>query len=147
MKKSILEYMLKHPEQQEKFDLHISFKKIKDYGEEKINRISEGYDNWKTNFKHNKEIMKKTYLIFGEDLNKVLKYYEENIGKSTYLKIPENEWDTLPIKLFVDKQKYKLEEQNKLITQDWRSFIEEIIRQDKSNFDNFICYRANEISN
>ena len=47
MKTSILDYILKHPEQKEKLNIPISFRRIKEYAEEQVQRPSDGDYEWK----------------------------------------------------------------------------------------------------
>ena len=42
--------MLKHPEQREKLKIPISFNKLKEYSEAKVERPSDNNISWKSNF-------------------------------------------------------------------------------------------------
>ena len=60
MKTSILDYILKHPEQKEKLNIPISFRRIKEYAEEQVQRPSDGDYEWKMNW-NKKRIIYQTY--------------------------------------------------------------------------------------
>ena len=68
MKTSILDYILKHPEQKEKLNIQTSFRRIKEYAEEKVTRPSDDDYDWKMNWNKNKISISNNLYIMCEKM-------------------------------------------------------------------------------
>lgn len=142
MKTSILDYILKHPEQREKLSIPVQFRKIKEYAEEKVTRPSDGNADWKTSWNRNKLTISNNLYIMCENITKILKYFEKTLKDTSYLDIDEHDitWSTLKLTNFVDNQRSKLEAQKQIVNEDWRKYVENILKENKIYKDQLILY-------
>jgi hypothetical protein len=139
MKKSILDYILKHPEQREKLGIPISFRKMKEYAEENIVRPSDENLDWKRTFNHSKIKLSANLMLLSENLTKIKKYFVNIVQKTNYILIP-NSWTTSGLTVFVDTQKINLDEEKKIVNEDWRKFIELTLKENVLYKDQMIIY-------
>lgn len=139
IKKSIIDYMLKHPDQREKLNIPISFRKLKEYSEAKVTRLSDNNLQWKTNWNSSKIKISSNLMIITDNVTKILKYYMQTIKNSQFLIIP-NTYNTMSLSGFVEMQKNKLEEQRKLINEDWKKYVENVLKENKIYKDQLFIY-------
>ena len=91
MKTSILDYILKHPEQREKLSIPIQFRRIKEYAEEQVTRPSDGDVEWKASWNRNKLTISNNLYIMCENVTKILKYFVKNLKDTSYIDLNEND--------------------------------------------------------
>jgi hypothetical protein len=139
IKTSILDYILKHPEQREKLGIHIGFRKIKEYSEEIILRPSEDNREWKRNFNNSKIKLAANLMLTSENVTKIKKYFVNVIQKTNYILIPKS-WTTNGLTVFIDTQKINLDEEKRLVNDDWRKFIEITLKENVLYKDQMIIY-------
>lgn len=139
MKKSIIDYMLKHPEQREKLKVSIPFRKIKEYAEANVIRPSDNNLAWKTNWNISKLKISNNLMIMSENITKILKYYSSNLKNTTYLSIPQP-YVTMNLNAFIEMQKNKLDEQRKVIGEEWKKYVEMTLKENKIYKDQLIIY-------
>lgn len=139
MKKSIIDYMLKHPEQREKLGVSIPFRKTKEYSEARISRPSDNNVNWKSNWNISKLKISSNLMIMSDNITKILKYYSQNLKNTLYLTIPSN-YQTMSLSGFIEMQKNKLEEQRKIIGEDWKKYVENLLKENKIYKDQLFIY-------
>jgi hypothetical protein len=139
MRKSIIDYMLKHPEQRQKLLIPITFRKIKEYGEEKINRPSDNNGEWKRKWMSSRLKIANSLMIMGDNVVKINKHYNKVLKSSSFFELPRN-WNTVNITIFHDTQKAKIEQQSKVITEDWKKAIEKIIKECTITKDQLMIY-------
>lgn len=139
VKKSIIDYMLKHPEQREKLGISTVFRKIKEYSEAKVSRPSDNNKQWKSNFNASKLRISSNLMIMTDNIAKILKYYSTNLKKTCYLVIPQA-YITMSLSSFIEMQKNKIEEQKKIINEDWKKYVELVLKENKINKDQLIFY-------
>lgn len=139
MKQSILDYLLKHPEQREKLGIAVSFKKFKEYAQETIVRPSDDSTEWKKNFNLSKIKISSNLMMMSQNVTKIKKFYVENMQKTSYLDIPTN-WKSYSLSSFIDNQRARLEDQKKRVNEEWRKFIETTLKENKLYKDQLILY-------
>jgi hypothetical protein len=139
MKKSILDYILKHPEQREKLGIPVSFRKIKEYAQESIVRPSDENLDWKRTFNHSKIKLSANLMLTSENVTKIKKYFVNIVQKTNYILIP-NSWTTSGLTVFIDTQKINLDEEKKIVNEDWRKFIELTLKENVLYKDQMIIY-------
>lgn len=139
MKQSIVDYILKHPEQREKLGIPISFKKTKEYAEAYINRPSDENWEWKKNWNFAKIRISNNLMIMGENITKIKKYFVKNLSATSYLDLPPN-YITYSLNSFIDNQKAKIDDQKKIINEDWKKFVEAALKENKLYKDQMIIY-------
>jgi len=139
MKQSILDYILKHPEQREKLSIPVSFRKMKEYAHEVIIRPSDDNLDWKKNIHLSKIRISNNLMLMCENVTKIKKYYIDNVRKTEYLDIP-NHWGAFSLSSFIDNQRMKIEDEKKLVNEEWKKFIEMTLRENKLYKDQLILY-------
>ena len=139
IKKSIIDYMLKHPEQREKLGVPISFRKIKEYAEAKISRPSDNNTGWKSNFSIAKIKISSNLMLMSDNITKILKYYIQHLKNTTFLTIPNN-YQTMSLNGFIENQKSKVDEVKKIITEDWKKYVENVLKENKIYKDQLFIY-------
>jgi hypothetical protein len=139
MKQSIIDYILKHPEQREKLRIPISFRKTKEYAEDRINRPSDENWEWKKNWNFAKIRISNNLMIMGENITKIQKYFVKNLNGTSYLDLPPN-YVTYSLNSFIDNQKAKIDDQKKIINEDWKEFVENALKENKLYKDQMIIY-------
>ena len=143
MKTSILDYILKHPEQRQKLNIPISFRRIKEYAEEKITRPSDDDIQWKTKFQRNKLSISNNLYIMCENATKIMSYFQKNLIQTSYINLNEVtgiNWPTVKLNKFVENQQNQLEEEKNLVNENWRKFVENILKENKIYKDQLILY-------
>ena len=144
IKTSILDYILKHPEQKLKLNIPIDFKRIIEYGEKKISRPSDDDYQWKSNFQKNKLLISNNLFIMCENAIKIMNYFQHNLLQSSYVNlndfIDNNNWPTLKLNKFIENQKNQLEEEKNLVNENWRKFVENTLKENKIYKDQLILY-------
>ena len=142
MKTSILDYILKHPEQREKLSIPIQFRRIKEYAEEQVTRPSDGDVEWKTSWNRNKLTISNNLYIMCENVTKILKYFVKNLKDTSYIDLNENDtaWGTLKLSNFVENQRAKLEAEKQIVNDEWRKYVENILKENKIYKDQLILY-------
>lgn len=139
MKQSIIDYILKHPEQREKLRIPISFKKIKEYAEDRINRPSDENWEWKKNWNFSKIRISNNLMVIGENITKIQKYFIKNLSPTSYLDLPPN-YITYSLNSFIDNQKAKIDDQKKIVNEEWKEFVENALKENKLYKDQMIIY-------
>lgn len=139
MKQSIMDYILKHPEQREKLGIPVCFRKIKEYAEEKIVRPSDENWEWKKNWNISKIRISNNLMIMSENITKIQKYFVTNLSQSSYLDLPQH-YITYSLSSFIDNQKAKIEDQKKIVNEDWKKYIESTLKENKLYKDQMIIY-------
>ncbi len=139
MKTSIIDYMLKHPEQRIKLMIPVGFRKIKEYGEQRVSRPSDNNKEWKKKFISSKIKIANSLMIVSDNIVKVNKYYNSKNKKCSFFELPNN-WHTVGLNVFIDIQKNKIDNQIKFIRENWKSDIEKIIKQIKLPRDQLEIY-------
>jgi hypothetical protein len=139
IKKAILDYILKHPEQKHRFKIPISFRSIPEYGNCRVSRKSDDNWDWKRAYNLSKVRISNNLMIMGLNITKILKYFKKNISTKRYLEIPKG-WDTEKLLVFIENQKAKIEEHKKLVAEDWKKSIETILKENKVFKDQLIIY-------
>ena len=141
MKTSILEYILKHPEQRARLDIPINFQKIKEYGDARVSRPSDTDWEWKRNWRIARLKISNNLMIMNENVTKIMKYYMLNLKNTTFLEIPENHnWQTESLTKFLDIQKNQIDDEKKLVTEKWRKFVEELLKENRIYTDQLTIY-------
>ena len=143
MKTAILDYILKHPEQKEKLNIPISFRRLKEYAEEKVVRPSDDDVEWKTNFKRNKLAISNNLYIMCENVTKIMNYFEKNLIMTSYVNLNEvsgDSWPTIKLNKFTENQKNQLEDEKQLVNENWRKFVENALKENKIYKDQLILY-------
>lgn len=141
IKKSILEYILKHPEQKEKLGIPVTFQKNKLNTDIKVKRPSDNNKIWKEKWRKSKFLISNNLLIICQNITKILKFYIHNLSSTTFLDLPENR-NIGAIKLtpFLENQRLKMEDQNKLVSKEWIKYVEDILRENRINKDQLVIY-------
>ena len=139
IKKAILDYILKHPEQRHRLKIPISFRTIPEYGVCHIKRKSDKNWDWKRAYNLSKVRISNNLMIMGLNITKILKYFKKNMSTKQYLEIPKG-WDTEKLLVFIENQKAKIEEQKKLVAEDWKKSVETILKENKIFKDQLIIY-------
>jgi hypothetical protein len=139
MRKSIIDYMLKHPEQRQKLLIPITFRKLKEYAEEKITRPSDNNSEWKRKWIGSRLKIANSLMIMGDNIVKINRYYNKILKNSLYYELPKN-WSTVNITIFHDTQRAKIDQQSKVITEDWRHSVEKIIKECTITKDQLMIY-------
>ena len=143
MKTSILDYILKHPEQRQKLNIPIPFKRIKEYAEQKITRPSDDDLRWKSSFQKNKLIISNNLYIMCENATKIMSYFQKNLIQTSYVNLNEVigiNWPTVKLNKFVENQQNQLEEEKTLVNETWRKFVENVLKENKIYKDQLILY-------
>lgn len=139
IKQSIIDYILRHPEQREKLGIPILFKRIKEYAEFQVVRPSDDNWSWKQNWNVSKIRISNNLMIMGENITKIQKYFVKNLKEKSYLDIPK-EYDNYTLSSFIDNQKVKIEAQKNFVQEDWRKFVEATLKENKLYKDQMIIY-------
>jgi len=139
MKKSIIDYILRHPEQREKLGIPIGFKKTKEYAQDKINRPSDENYDWKTNWNFSKIRISNNLMIVGQNITNINKYFVSRLSKTSYVDLPTN-YNTYSLNSFIESQKLKIEEQKKLVKEEWKEFVGKALKENKLYKDQMIIY-------
>ena len=140
MKTSILDYILKHPEQREKLNIPISFRRIKEYAEEQVQRPSDGDFEWKMNWNKNKLSISNNLYIMCENATKIMNYFVTKLTNTSYIKLSDvtgDNWPTVKLNKFSENQRNQIEEEKTLVNEKWRKFVENILSY--LNVISFIC--------
>ena len=143
MKTSILDYILKHPEQRQKLNIPIPFKRIKEYAEQKITRPSDDDLRWKSSFQKNKLIISNNLYIMCENATKIMSYFQKNLIQTSYINLSDfigDHWPTIKLNKFVENQKNQLEEEKNLVNENWRKYVENVLKENKIYKDQLILY-------
>ena len=143
VKTSILDYILKHPEQRQKLNIPISFRRIKEYAEKKITRPSDNDLRWKNNFQKNKLIISNNLYIMSENATKIMSYFQKHLIQTSYINLNDfegNHWPTLKLNKFIENQKNQLEEEKNLVNENWRKYVENTLKENKIYKDQLILY-------
>jgi hypothetical protein len=139
MKQSILDYMLKHPEQREKLGISVSFRKMKEYAQEIIIRPSDDNREWKKKFNFSKIKISTNLMLMCENVTIIKKYYVQSVSRTKYLEIP-NHWNAYNLSSFIENQRASIEEQKRIVNEDWKKFIESTLKENKLYKDQLILY-------
>ena len=143
MKTSILDYILKHPEQKEKLNIPISFRTMKEYAEEKIKRPSDGEYDWKMNWNKNKISISNNLYIMCENASKIMNYFGKNLASTSYINLTDvigDNWPTIKLVKFMENQKNQIEEEKGLVNENWRKYVENVLKENKIYKDQLIIY-------
>ena len=143
MKTSILDYILKHPEQKEKLNIPISFRRIKEYAEEQVQRPSDGDYEWKMNWNKNKISISNNLYIMCENATKIMNYFAVNLTSTSYINLSDvigDNWPTVKLAKFSENQKNQIEEEKNLVNEKWRKSVEDILKENKIYKDQLIIY-------
>ena len=143
MKTSILDYILKHPEQKEKLNIPISFRRIKEYAEEQVQRPSDGDYEWKMNWNKNKISISNNLYIMCENATKIMNYFALNLTSTSYINLSDvigDNWPTVKLAKFSENQKNQIEEEKNLVNEKWRKSVEDILKENKIYKDQLIIY-------
>jgi len=140
MKRSILDYMLKHPDQQDRLFITTSFRKIKEYAEDKKQRKSDNNWEWKKNWDVSKLKMAHNLMIMNESTTKIIKFFTKTLVKSSYVDLPIDSWETKSLIRFIEIQKNKIEEEKKMVNDDWKKFVESILKDCKIHKEQVTIY-------
>ena len=143
MKTSILDYILKHPEQREKLNIPISFRRIKEYAEEQVQRPSDGDFEWKMNWNKNKLSISNNLYIMCENATKIMNYFVTKLTNTSYIKLSDvtgDNWPTVKLNKFSENQRNQIEEEKTLVNEKWRKFVENILKENKIYKDQLIIY-------
>ena len=89
MKTSILDYILKHPEQKEKLNIQTSFRRIKEYAEEKVTRPSDDDYDWKMNWNKNKISISNNLYIMCENATLIMNYFATYLANTSYINLSD----------------------------------------------------------
>ena len=143
MKTSILDYILKHPEQKEKLNIPISFRRIKEYAEEQVQRPSDGDYEWKMNWNKNKISISNNLYIMCENATKIMNYFATKLVSTSYINLGDvtgDNWPTVKLAKFSENQKNQIEEEKNLVNEEWRKFVETVLKENKIYKDQLIIY-------
>lgn len=141
IKKSILDYILIHPEQKEKLGIPVAFRKTKPNSVTKVKRPSDDNKVWKDRWTKSKFYISNNLLVVCENITKILKFYMKNLQNTSYLDLPENQFvGTIKLNTFLDNQRLKMEDQNKLVSHEWIKYVENVLREYKLFKDQLIVY-------
>jgi hypothetical protein len=141
MRKSILDYILKHPELREKLGIPVPFRKLKEYSEDTVKRPSDEDSDWKRDWNLSKLRISNNLMIMCENITKVLKYYVKNLKNTSYLELNEEEWTgNLKLTTFIDNQKSKIEDQKNFVSEEWKKYVENVLKENKIYKDQLILY-------
>lgn len=140
MKKSIVDYLLKHPEQREKLGIPIPFRKLKEYGEERIERPSDDNWDWKRQFNLSKLRISTNLMIMNQNITKIMKYYVNKLQLTSFVDLPVAWSKTSNIIAFKDRQLNQIEQQKKIVTEEWKGYVEGILKENKIYKDQLILY-------
>ena len=143
MKTSILDYILKHPEQKEKLNIPISFRRIKEYAEEQVQRPSDGDYDWKMNWNKNKISISNNLYIMCENATKIMNYFATKLTSTSYINLSDvtgDNWPTVKLAKFSENQKNQIEEEKNLVNEEWRKYVENILKENKIYKDQLIIY-------
>ena len=143
MKTSILDYILKHPEQKEKLNIPISFRRIKEYAEEQVQRPSDGDYEWKMNWNKNKISISNNLYIMCENATKIMNYFATKLISTSYINLSDvtgNNWPTIKLAKFSENQKNQIEEEKNLVNEEWRKYVETVLKENKIYKDQLIIY-------
>ena len=136
MKRSILDYMLMHPDQQDRLFITTNFRKesIK-FGKDKKERKSDGNWEWKRNWNVSKLKVAHNLMIMNESITKIIKFFTKTLTKTSYVDLPETNWETKNLIRFIEIQKNRIEEEKKVVNDDWKKFVESILKDCKIHKD------------
>ena len=143
MKTSILDYILKHPEQKEKLNIPISFRRIKEYAEEQVKRPSDGDYEWKMNWNKNKISISNNLYIMCENATKIMNYFATKLTSTSYINLNDvtgDNWPTIKLAKFSENQKNQIEEEKNLVNEEWRKYVETVLKENKIYKDQLIIY-------
>lgn len=141
MRKSILDYILKHPELREKLGIPVAFRKLKEYSEDTVRRPSDEDSEWKRDWNLSKLKISNNLMIMCENITKVLKYYVKNLKNTSYLELNQEDWTgNLKLNAFIDNQKSKIEDQKNFVSEDWKKYVENVLKENKIYKDQLILY-------
>ena len=143
MKTSILDYILKHPEQKEKLNIPISFRRIKEYAEEQVQRPSDGDYEWKMNWNKNKISISNNLYIMCENATKIMNYFATKLISTSYINLSDvtgDNWPTIKLSKFSENQKNQIEEEKNLVNEEWRKYVETVLKENKIYKDQLIIY-------
>ena len=130
IKKSILDYILKHPEQREKLNISISFRKLKEYAEDKVTRPSDNSNQWKSNFNLAKLRLSNGLVIYSDNIIKILTYYWKNLLTTSFLELDYNNFTgTQNLSNFEKNQKEAIENKKSEIVDDWKKHVEKVLKE------------------
>ena len=143
MKTSILDYILKHPEQKEKLNIQTSFRKIKEYAEEKVTRPSDNDYDWKMNWNKNKISISNNLYIMCENATLIMNYFSTFLANTSYINLTDvtgDSWPTVKLIKFSENQKNQIEEEKNLVNEKWKKYVENILKENKIYKDQLIIY-------
>jgi hypothetical protein len=143
MKTSILDYILKHPEQKEKLNIQTSFRKIKEYAEEKVARPSDNDYDWKMNWNKNKISISNNLYIMCENATLIMNYFSTFLANTSYINLSDvtgDNWPTIKLLKFSENQKNQIEEEKNLVNEKWKKYVENILKENKIYKDQLIIY-------
>ena len=143
MKTSILDYILKHPEQKEKLNIPISFRRIKEYAEEQVQRPSDKDYDWKMNWNKNKISISNNLYIMCENATKIMNYFATKLNTTSYINLTDvtgDNWPTVKLAKFSENQKNQIDEEKNLVNEEWRKKVEGFLKENKIYKDQLIIY-------
>jgi hypothetical protein len=143
MKTSILDYILKHPEQKEKLNIPISFRRIKEYAEEQVQRPSDKDYDWKMNWNKNKISISNNLYIMCENATKIMNYFATKLNTTSYINLADvtgDNWPTVKLAKFSENQKNQIDEEKNLVNEEWRKKVEGFLKENKIYKDQLIIY-------
>jgi len=143
MKKSILDYMLKHPEQQDRLFITTSFRTMPEYAMDQKQRKSDNNWEWKRNWNLAKLKVAHNLQLMNESITKIIKFFTKTLIKTSYVDLPNESWETKDLKRFIEIQRNKIEEEKKMVNDDWKKFVESILKDCKIHKDQLsIFYKS-----
>ena len=143
VKTSILDYILKHPEQKEKLNIQTSFRRIKEYAEEKVTRPSDNDYDWKMNWNKNKISISNNLYIMCENATLIMNYFSTFLANTSYINLSDvlgDNWPTVKLIKFSENQKNQIEEEKNLVNEKWKKYVENILKENKIYKDQLIIY-------
>ena len=141
MKTSILEYILKHPEQKARLDIPISFLNIKEYGDSRVARPSDADWEWKRKWRISKLKISNNLMIMNKNVTKIMKYFITKLKNTGFLEIPEyKNWQTESLIKFLDIQRNQIDGEKKLVTDEWIRYVEELLKENRIYTDQLTIY-------
>ena len=143
MKTSILDYILKHPEQKEKLNIQTSFRRIKEYAEENVKRPSDDNYDWKMNWNKNKISISNNLYIMCENATLIMNYFSTYLASTSYINLSDvsgDSWPTVKLAKFSENQKNQIDEEKNLVNEKWKKYVENILKENKIYKDQLIIY-------
>ncbi len=79
-------------------------------------------------------------MLMCENVTKIKRFYVQSVSKTQYLQIPADNWNANSLSSFIEIQRLKIEEEKKLVGEDWKKFIELTLKENVFYKDQLILY-------